>query len=135
MNIGPRNGSLRPIINTALLCRKFASGLTRPNWDRSLTDTRKMIDISQWRESIGLWNYCQATSGRPTSRCFVGGDRAGSDSESTNRKKKCRRSLVLSIIVFLLFVSILLSGYLNYEPHLKGTLICHTALCTCVLHV
>ena len=24
-----------------------------------------MIDVSQWRASIGLWNYCQAASSRP----------------------------------------------------------------------
>lgn len=78
-----------------------------------------MIDISQWRQSIGLWNYCQASSGRPSNRSSLGGDcTVGS---TTNRKKKGRRSLVLSFTVFLLFISILLSGYLNYEPHVKGT--------------
>ena len=25
----------------------------------------KMIDLTQWRASIGLWNYCQAASSRP----------------------------------------------------------------------
>ena len=25
-----------------------------------------MIDVSQWRASIGLWHYCQAASSRPT---------------------------------------------------------------------
>ena len=24
-----------------------------------------MIDVSQWRASVGLWNYCQAASSRP----------------------------------------------------------------------
>ena len=24
-----------------------------------------MIDLAQWRASIGLWNYCQAASSRP----------------------------------------------------------------------
>ncbi|XP_019859864.1 PREDICTED: uncharacterized protein LOC109588118 [Amphimedon queenslandica] len=83
----------------------------------------KMIDITQWRMSIGLngfWNYCQASSGRPSNRCSLGGDCTAG---STNRKKKGRRSLVLSFIVFLVSISILLSGYLNYEPHVKVYLI------------
>ena len=28
-----------------------------------------MIDVFQWRASIGLWHYCQATSSRPANGC------------------------------------------------------------------
>uniref|UniRef100_A0A1X7SZR9 NACHT domain-containing protein n=1 Tax=Amphimedon queenslandica TaxID=400682 RepID=A0A1X7SZR9_AMPQE len=76
-----------------------------------------MIDVSQWRASIGLWNYCQAASSRPATVHPVAHQ---PKSDSTKRKKKS--SLVLSFMVLLLFISILCSGYLKFEynPHLKA---------------
>uniref|UniRef100_A0A1X7UV78 NACHT domain-containing protein n=1 Tax=Amphimedon queenslandica TaxID=400682 RepID=A0A1X7UV78_AMPQE len=76
-----------------------------------------MIDVSQWRASIGLWNYCQAASSRPAN-----GHPVAHQSKSDSTKRKQRSSLVLSFMVLLLFISILCSGYLkfDYKPHLKG---------------
>ena len=77
-----------------------------------------MIDVSQRRASIGLWNYCQAASSRPAN-----GRPVGDQSKSDNtRRTKQKSSLVLSFIVVLLFISVLSSGYLkfDYKPHPKG---------------
>ncbi|XP_019857297.1 PREDICTED: uncharacterized protein LOC109585609 [Amphimedon queenslandica] len=78
-----------------------------------------MIDVSQWRANIGLWNYCQGTSSKPANGRPVG-HQSKSDRSSTKTKQK--PSLVLSFMVLLIFVSILCSGYLkfDYKPHLKG---------------
>ena len=75
----------------------------------------KMIDIIQWRVSIGLWNCCQSAAG-PTRR----GCRS-IKMDSSNAKIKTR-SLVLSLITVLLFVLTLISGYLElkYNPPLRG---------------
>ena len=76
----------------------------------------KMIDIIQWRVSIGLWNCCQSAAG-PTRR----GCRS-IKTDSPNRKKLKTRSLLLSLITVLLFVLTFLSGYLElkYNPPLRG---------------
>ena len=74
-----------------------------------------MIDIIQWRVSIGLWNCCQSAAG-PTRR----GCRS-IKTDYPNAEIKTR-SLVLSLITVLLFVLTLLSGYLElkYSPPLRG---------------
>ena len=72
----------------------------------------KMIDVIQWRASIGLWNYCQYTAG-PTRHCIR--------TESTPGKKKKTVSLSLSpLIALLLFLLILITGYLEYNPPSTG---------------
>ena len=71
-----------------------------------------MIDVIQWRASIGLWNCCQCTAG-PT-RHFI-------RIESTPGKKKKTGSLTLSpLIALLLFILIFITGYLEYNPPLTG---------------
>ena len=72
-----------------------------------------MIDVIQWRASIGLWNCCQCTAG-PT-RCSI-------RTESTpGRKKRKTGSLSLSpLIALLLFLLILVTGYLEYNPPSTG---------------
>ena len=77
----------------------------------------KMIDIIQWRVSIGLWNRCQSTDGPTRRGCHP--IKTGSPIPG----KKKTRSLVLSLITVLLFVLTLISGYLelNYNPSLRGT--------------
>ena len=41
-----------------------------------------MIDISQWRASIGLWNCCQAAFNRPASGCQCHSFKVAVDSKS-----------------------------------------------------
>ena len=75
---------------------------------------KKMIDVIQWRASIGLWNCCQCTAG-PT--------RHSIRTESTpGRKKRKIGSLSLSprLIALLLFLLILITGYLEYNPPSTG---------------
>ena len=68
----------------------------------------KMIDVSQWRASIGLWNYCQAASsrpanGRPHSHSF----KAAVDSKSgstTSGEKTSKLPAALSLIALLLLL-------------------------------
>ena len=75
----------------------------------------KMIDIIQWRVSIGLWNCYQSAAGPIRRGC------RSIKTNSPNGKKKTR-SLVLSLITVLLFVLTLISGYLEikYNPPLRG---------------
>ena len=71
-----------------------------------------MIDVIQWRASIGLWNCCQCTAG-PT--------RHSIRTESSGRKKRKTGSLSLSpLIALLLFLLILVTGYLEYNPPSTG---------------
>ena len=74
---------------------------------------KKMIDVTQWRASIGLWNYCQCTVG-PTRRSIRTDSIPG-------RKKGKTGSLSLSpLIALLLFLLILVTGYLEYNPPSTG---------------
>ena len=75
-----------------------------------------MIDIIQWRVSIGLWNCCQSAAGPTRRGCHP--IKTGSPIPG----KKKTRSLLLSLITVLLFVLTLLSGYLElkYNPPLRG---------------
>ena len=66
-----------------------------------------MIDVSQWRASIGLWNYCQAASSRPANGCHSHSFKAAVDSKSgstTSGEKKCKLPAALSLIAFLLLL-------------------------------
>ena len=55
-----------------------------------------MIDVSQWRASIGLWNYCQAASSRPANGRHSSG--------STTGEKTFKLPAVLSLIVLILLL-------------------------------
>uniref|UniRef100_A0A1X7V9L1 NACHT domain-containing protein n=1 Tax=Amphimedon queenslandica TaxID=400682 RepID=A0A1X7V9L1_AMPQE len=63
-----------------------------------------MIDISQWRASIGLWNYCQATSSRQANgRPSKVDSKSGSiTSEEKASKLSAASSLIVSFLVSLL---------------------------------
>ena len=76
-----------------------------------------MIDVSQWRASIGLWNYCQAASSRPAGR-HSHSFKAAVDSKSgstTSGEKASKLPADLSLIVFLL-LSLLRYMKLNFIP-------------------
>ena len=64
-----------------------------------------MIDVSQWRASIGLWNYSQAASSRPANGHYSHSSKSGS---TTSGKKTSKLPAVLSLIavLFVLFLSI-----------------------------
>ena len=64
-----------------------------------------MIDVSQWRASIGLWNYCQAASSRPANGRHSHSFKAAVDSKSgstTSGEKTSKLPAALSHIAFLL---------------------------------
>ena len=65
-----------------------------------------MIDVSQWRASIGLWNYCQAASSRPAngrhSHSFKAAVDSKSGSTTTSGEKTSKLPAALSLIVSLL---------------------------------
>ena len=81
----------------------------------------KMIDVSQWRASIGLWNYCQAASSRPAiingrhSHSF----KAAVDSKSgstTSGEKTSKLPAALQSLVISLLLSLLRYMKLNFIP-------------------
>ena len=64
-----------------------------------------MIDVSQWRASIGLWNYSQAASSRPANGCHSHSFKAAVDCKSgstTSGEKTSKLPAALSLIVSLL---------------------------------
>ena len=67
-----------------------------------------MIDVSQWRASIGLWNYCQAASSRPANgrQCYSFKGAVDSKSGSiTSEEKTTKLPAAIPIIaVFLLYL-------------------------------
>uniref|UniRef100_A0A1X7TC45 NACHT domain-containing protein n=1 Tax=Amphimedon queenslandica TaxID=400682 RepID=A0A1X7TC45_AMPQE len=74
-----------------------------------------MIDVSQWRASIGLWNYCQAASSRPANGRHSHSFKATVDSKSgstTSGEKTSKLPPALS--TFLL--SLLRYMKLNFIP-------------------
>ena len=76
-----------------------------------------MIDVSQWRASIGLWNCCQAASSRPANGRHSHSFKAAVDSKSgstTSGEKTSKLPTALSLIVFLL----LLFHYLSLLRHI-----------------
>uniref|UniRef100_A0A1X7TJP3 Uncharacterized protein n=1 Tax=Amphimedon queenslandica TaxID=400682 RepID=A0A1X7TJP3_AMPQE len=94
-----------------------------------------MIDVSQWRASIGLWNYCQAASSRPANGCHSHSFKAVVDSKSgstTSGEKTSKLPAILFLIalLLLLFHSLsLLRHILMIPPTGKQQL----QLCTCIL--
>uniref|UniRef100_A0A1X7T8H4 NACHT domain-containing protein n=1 Tax=Amphimedon queenslandica TaxID=400682 RepID=A0A1X7T8H4_AMPQE len=69
-----------------------------------------MIDICQWRASIGLWNYCQAASSRPANGRHSHSFKAAVDSKSgstTSGEKTSKLPAAFFLIAFLLFFSLL----------------------------
>ena len=76
-----------------------------------------MIDVSQWRASIGLWNYCQAASSRPArSNGHLSHSFEDSKSDSTTSGvKTIKLPAALSFIVSLL-LSLLRYMKLNLFP-------------------
>ena len=92
-----------------------------------------MIDISQWRASIGLWNYCQAASSRPANGRHSHSFKAAVESKSgstTSGEKTSKLPAALSLIaLLLLFYSLsLLRHILMIPPTGKQQL----QLCTCI---
>ena len=74
-----------------------------------------MIDVSQWRASIGLW-YCQAASSRPANGRHSHSFKAAVDSKSgstTSGEKTSKLPAALSLIVSLLLSLI---KKLNFIP-------------------
>ena len=64
-----------------------------------------MIDVSQWRASIGLWNYCQAASSRPANgrQCHSFKDAVDSKSGSiTSVEKTTKLPAAIPFIALLL---------------------------------
>ena len=93
-----------------------------------------MIDVSQWRASIGLWNYCQPASSRPANGRHSHSFKVAVDSKSgstTSGEKTSKLPAALSHIAFLLllFHSLsLLRHILMIPPTGKQQL----QLCTCI---
>ena len=94
-----------------------------------------MIDVSQWRTSIGLWNYCQAASSRPANGRHSHSFKAAVDSKSgstTSGDKTSKLPAALSLIAFLLLLLFhslsLLRHILMIPPTGKQQL----QLCTCI---
>ena len=64
-----------------------------------------MIDVSQWRASIGLWNYCQAASSRPANGRQCHSFKGAVDSKSgsiTSVEKTTKLPAAIPIIALLL---------------------------------
>ena len=94
-----------------------------------------MIDVSQWRASIGLWNYCQAASSRPANSRLSHSFKAAVDSKSgstTSGEKTSKLPAALSLIALLLLLLLhslsLLRHILMIAPTGKQQL----QLCTCI---
>ena len=95
-----------------------------------------MIDVSQWRASIGLWNYCQAASSRPANGRHSHSFKATVDSKSgstTSGEKTSKLPAALSLIaafLLLLFHSLsLLIRHILMIPSAGKQQLQH---CTCI---
>ena len=92
-----------------------------------------MIDVSQWRASIGLWNYCQAASSRPANGRHSHSFKAAIDSKSgstTSGEKTSKLPAALSYIaLLLLFLSLSLSRHILMIPPIGKQ---QLQLCTCI---
>ena len=78
-----------------------------------------MIDVSQWRASIGLWNYCQAASSRPANGRHSQSFKAAVDSKSASSEQKTSKlptALTLVAILILLFPSFSLLTHIFMIP-------------------
>ena len=93
-----------------------------------------MIDVSQWRASIGLWNYCQAASSRPANGRHSHSFKAAVDSKSgstTSGEKTSKLPAALSHIAFLLLLFLSLS-LLRHTLMIPPTGKQQLQLCTCI---
>uniref|UniRef100_A0A1X7TQM3 Death domain-containing protein n=1 Tax=Amphimedon queenslandica TaxID=400682 RepID=A0A1X7TQM3_AMPQE len=94
----------------------------------------KMIDVSQWRASIGLWNYCQAASSRPANGHHSHSFKAAVDSKSGStgyiqEEKRCTLPAVLFIIGFIvIYFCVLLLKHNSIPP--PGHCYCYQLQCT-----
>ena len=92
-----------------------------------------MIDVSQWRASIGLWNYCQAASSRPANGRHSHSFKAAVDSKSgsaTSGEKTSKLTAALSLIAFLLlFYSLSLLRHILMIPATGKQ---QLQFCTCI---
>uniref|UniRef100_A0A1X7SZ18 Death domain-containing protein n=1 Tax=Amphimedon queenslandica TaxID=400682 RepID=A0A1X7SZ18_AMPQE len=91
-----------------------------------------MIDVSQWRASIGLWNYCQAASSRPANGRHSHSFKAVVDSKSgstTSGEKTSKLLTALSLIALLLLLFHSLS-LLRHILMIPPTSNCYQLQCT-----
>uniref|UniRef100_A0A1X7T9S5 Uncharacterized protein n=1 Tax=Amphimedon queenslandica TaxID=400682 RepID=A0A1X7T9S5_AMPQE len=91
-----------------------------------------MIDVSQWRASIGLWNYCQAASSRPANGRHSHSFKAAVDSKSgstTSGEKTSKLPAALSLIALLLLLLHSLS-LLRHILMIPPTGNCYQVQCT-----
>uniref|UniRef100_A0A1X7SKW5 Death domain-containing protein n=1 Tax=Amphimedon queenslandica TaxID=400682 RepID=A0A1X7SKW5_AMPQE len=91
-----------------------------------------MIDVSQWRASIGLWNYCQAASSRPANGCHSHSFKAVVKSKSgstTSGEKTSKLPAALSLIAFILLLFLCLS-LLRHIFMIPPTGNCYQVQCT-----
>uniref|UniRef100_A0A1X7UMK9 NACHT domain-containing protein n=1 Tax=Amphimedon queenslandica TaxID=400682 RepID=A0A1X7UMK9_AMPQE len=91
-----------------------------------------MIDVSQWRASIGLWNYCQAASSRPANGHHSHSFKSPVDSKSsstTSGEKTSKLPAALSLIAFLLLLFLFLS-LLRHIFMIPPTGNCYQVQCT-----
>uniref|UniRef100_A0A1X7TRZ8 Death domain-containing protein n=1 Tax=Amphimedon queenslandica TaxID=400682 RepID=A0A1X7TRZ8_AMPQE len=66
-----------------------------------------MIDVSQWRASIGLWNYCQAASSRPANGHHSYSFKPAVDSKSGSTTSGEALSLIAFLLLLFLSLSLL----------------------------
>ena len=116
-----------------------------------------MIDVSQWRASIGLWNYCQAASrgsivfkkycrpasSGPASECcqdqFIKATTEESESDTTDgyiqEEKRCTLPAVLFMIGFIvIYFCLLLLKHNSIPPPGKSIAILHKYIIHCMYH-
>uniref|UniRef100_A0A1X7UHE7 NACHT domain-containing protein n=1 Tax=Amphimedon queenslandica TaxID=400682 RepID=A0A1X7UHE7_AMPQE len=87
-----------------------------------------MIDVSQWRASIGLWNYCQAASRRKANGHHSHSFKAAVDSSTTSEEKTSKLAAALFLIVsLLLFYSLFLFKHILMIPPKDN---CYQVQCT-----
>ena len=73
-----------------------------------------MIDLFQWRASIGLWNCCQAASGRPAKA-----SKYSFKSSKSNKGKIQRLSKNLLLCVLIIFFIVFLIIHLKHNTILS----------------
>ena len=139
----------------------FSHALTISDWikllleciDCNIGNNYKMIDVSQWRASIGLWNYCQAASrgsiifnrpasSGPASECsqdqLIKATTEDSESDSTGyiqEEKRCTLPAVLLIIGFIvIYFCFLLLKHSSIPPPGKSIAILHKYIIHCMYH-
>uniref|UniRef100_A0A1X7U2I7 NACHT domain-containing protein n=1 Tax=Amphimedon queenslandica TaxID=400682 RepID=A0A1X7U2I7_AMPQE len=91
-----------------------------------------MIDVSQWRASIGLWNYCQVASSRPANGHHSHSFKAAVDNKSgstTSGEKTSKLPAALSLIALLLLLFLSLS-LLRHILMIPPTGNCYQVQCT-----